>query len=250
MMANPNLQDVREWGKANGFNILDGNPILPKGLREAFVEAHRDSNDVDNGDEVTVIVPETKPKIPRRSVVDRARELTDKDRLKSKISKLKRPRISVDRIVGRGWEMLARIVQPVNLPIARVLEVQAPVAGLILDSIIKDTLFDKILQPMAQAEEKGEIAFALIGPPLLVGLIQAKPEMQAVLVPALKEALRVWIDVAGPKIEIVKKRDAEFQEHYGQDIDNMIAMFFRPPDDWQSDQHGTGESATNVTVNL
>jgi hypothetical protein len=249
MATGPNLQDIREWGIANGFNVLEGSPVLPKGLRQAFLEAHRTSEpDGDDGDEVTRIVEETKPRIPKRTVVDRARELTDRKTLRSKLDKIKRPRISVDRIVGRGWEMLARIVQPVNLPIARVLEVQAPVAGLILDSIIKDTLVDRILQPMAQAEEKGEVAFALIGPPLLVGLIQAKPEMQAVLVPALKEALRVWIDVAGPKIEIVKKRDAEFQAHYGQAIDEMIAMFFAPPEENGYPGNTSGGADASVTL--
>jgi len=126
---------------------------------------------------------------------------------------------------------LAQLAQPINLPVARVLDVQAPIAGLLLEDMVKNTIVDRFLQPLARIESGGEVAFALMGPPLLVAAIQAKPEMQMILVPLLKESLRTWIDVAGPKLEEVAKRDQAFQEKYGQRIDDMIAMFFAVPDE-------------------
>jgi hypothetical protein len=79
-------------------------------------------------------------------------------------------------------------------------------------------------------EDKGEVAFALIAPPMLVGALTMKPQMAPILVPMLKESLRIWIDVAGPKLEIVQKRDDEFEQKYGQRIDEMIAYFLSPPE--------------------
>jgi len=86
-----------------------------------------------------------------------------------------------------------------------------------------------MLQPLARAEEKGEIAFALIGPPLLVGALTTKPEFSPILIPMLKESLRVWIDVAGPKLKLVEEREKAFAEKYGDRIDAMLEMFFAPP---------------------
>lgn len=241
------LHDIREWGKANGFDVNDSGP-LPRGLRDAYrtrddseiitrivpdeKEGSRIVDDPDDGEAEAKVV-ERPPMVHKPSLVARARRAVGKDPEDApKPAKANKPRRSLDRIIERAWDMLGRVIAPVNLPVARVMAVQAPVAGLLLEDIVKGTIVDKILQPIASVEEKGELAFALIGPPLLVGLLTSErgQQLAPVLVPALKESLRVWLEVAGPKIEIARKREEEFAAKYGAQIDVLIETFFAPPD--------------------
>src|ERR1043166_1676528 len=45
-----NLQDIREWGKNNGFDVNDSGP-LPRGLRSAYMK--RDDSEVITSFEIT-----------------------------------------------------------------------------------------------------------------------------------------------------------------------------------------------------
>lgn len=190
-------------------------------------------------------VQETAPKIPTPSLADtfrdtseRARALPDTIRSrfgrttsKAKGSKTPRgPRQSVERLIGAVWGMGARMMLPVSWPVANVLKAQAPVAGMVLEDVVKNTVVDTVLQPLARIGKGGEIALALIGPPILVGLISSKPEIAPVMLPLLKESLRAWLDVAGPKLLEHAEKERKFQEEYGSSIDELISMFFTPPE--------------------
>ena len=91
---------------------------------------------------------------------------------------------------------------------------QAPVAGLIMEDIVKGTFADRALQPVARAEEKAEKGLALIAPPLcVVGLEMAQqlPEGQrkmreAILWPLLIESMVRWDRIAGDKVEELATR--------------------------------------------
>lgn len=230
-------EDIISWGRVNGWDIPEDATRLPSGLRSAYDETTGGEDGVTappaEGDENTA---ERAPVIKRETVAERARSLVGTARKvapkKSTRAKSKKPRVAVSRLVSRGWEGLARLVANVNYPVSRVLQVQAPVAGALLEDVIKDTIVDKALQPLARAGEGGELMFALAGPPMIVAALTTpqgqRPEMQAFLVPALKEALRSWIDVAGPRLKELEERDKQFQEQYGDQIDSMIASFFAP----------------------
>lgn len=146
-------------------------------------------------------------------------------------------RISVDHLIARTWEGMARFAAPLSLPVSKCLQVQSPVAGMILEDIVRGTVVDKALQPIARAEEKAEKVLALVAPPVLVMAIEQSrflpPQQmmmrQALLVPMLKESLRIWIQVAGPKVEEAARREADYQERFGNTIDEMMAMFFAEP---------------------
>lgn len=237
------LVDIREWGAAHGFDVTDGKR-LPTGLRAAYDEAHNSEDQTEQWQQPTLDESEDAgerapvvegvdiaPVKAARSLVDKVRSRAGASQRKTPVrkSKPKKPRVSVEKFVSRLWGFLADAAKPINPPMARVLDVQAPVAGMILEDTVRDTLADKLLQPLARAEGHGETIFALVGPPLLVGAIQARPEAAPVLVPLLKESLRVWVDVAGDKIETARKRDEEFQDRYGQTIDQLIAYIFDMP---------------------
>lgn len=197
-------------------------------------------------------VEEVAPKIPEPTISERVKDVSDRvrglpDSIRGRAGLGKRaprskaprgPRQSVDRLIGTLWGVAARVMQPVSWPVANVLHAQAPVAGMVLEDVVRGTVVDTVLQPFAKIGKGGEVVMALIGPPLLVGLISAKPETAPVAIPLLKESLRMWLDVAGPKLIEHAEREKKFQEEYGSTIDEMISMFFTPPTGVFSDDNG------------
>lgn len=182
------------------------------------------------GDEENTTRPsERAPKIPSpvatkaRGVLDRVKQAAKGQPTRK--TRAAKPRVSVDKVIGTGWQLLAQLAAPINLPVARVLDMQAPVAGMLLEDVVKNTVVDRILQPLARAETGGEMAFALMAPPLLVGVLSQRPELGKILVPVLRQSLMSWMEIAGPKLEQVRKKEEEFQEKYGMQVDVMIAYF-------------------------
>lgn len=170
-----------------------------------------------------------------------------KGKRKTKATRPRRPRVPVDTVVSGIWEAGARLLAPVNVPVSRVMAVQAPVAGIVLEPIVRDTVIDRILQPVARTGEGAEAVAALAGPPLIVAALQARPELAPILVPMLREVLGRWIKVAGPAVQIAADRAAQFEEEYGATVDNMMAMFFAGipgfDPDVTDDSPGPGEAA-------
>jgi hypothetical protein len=181
---------------------------------------------------------ETRPRRPGRSrgtLGQRIRQASGKAKTKSSSSSSRKPkrhpRVPVDRLIERSWEVLARISAPVSPPVSRCLQIQSPVAGLILEDVIRDTAVDRALQPIARAEEKAERVIALVAPPVLVGALQAAqglPEdqrmmRQAILVPMLRESMVLWVKIAGDKVQEKATRDAELAPIYAQ-VDQLMAF--------------------------
>jgi hypothetical protein len=160
-------------------------------------------------------------------------------------AKPRHPRISVAKLCERGWSTLARMTQPVNLPVARVLEFQAPAAGEMLEDVVRGTVADLFLQPLARAEAKLEVLGGLAGPPVLVLAAQmpacqpvhedgtpypAGAVRQAIVMSALEEALMMWDDATRSRMAEVRER-IQASEARRKEVQALIAMFFAPPDD-------------------
>ncbi len=199
-------------------------------------------------------IEERPPVVPAPTLSDRVgsvRESTQKlrslpNRLRSVGGKttVKRSRTSVEGLISAVWGIGARIVQPVAWPVSNVLTLQSPVAGAILEDAIKNTVVDTVLQPFARFGQGSQVAFALLGPPVLVGIATANPNSQPIVEPLLREALRTWLMVAGPKMIERAEKEAEFQAEYGQTIDQMIKAIFTPPAGMVLPEESTG----NVTA--
>lgn len=233
--------DIRDWADSEGIDIGTERPILQDNDGTLYKEVPDEAE----GSKVE----EIPPKIPTPSIADQAseavrrvRELPDKfnplkrhrggstpSQARATRTKRARPRVPVDSIISTVWHMAAKMVQPVAWPVANVLKVQAPVAGMVLEDVVKNTAIDKVLQPLARVGTGGEIVFALVAPPVLVGLVSAKPETQNVVLPILRQALVSWIKIAGPKMEEIAQQEKEFEEKYGSSVDAMIQLFFTPP---------------------
>lgn len=244
---------MRQWGREHGWTVEDSGR-LPAGLRRAY-------DDRDNGvdDPTEDIFPsedpwmstqvdriegleyndypgeELRPNIPSEGRTAKARGLMD--RIKKAAPPTAKPRgrkplkmrVPIDKLVSLGWQTIAQMVQPINLPVARILDMQAPVAGMVLEDVIRDTLIDRLLQPLARAESGGEKVWALIGPPLIVAAMTTRPDISDKLLPVLKHALRTWIDIAGDQMDKVKQQEEKFQEEYGTRVDDMVSLLFAPP---------------------
>lgn len=226
------VQDIREWAEANGHE-LPGRGI-PVAVRRAYDDAHTEPDtdlNEQSREQFDDVVEERPPSIKEPTPIERVRSIADRvkrsNTRKPRAVKARKPRVSVDRFVSRGWQFIAQAIQPISMPTARVLDIQAPVAGLVLEDVVKGTVVDRVLQPLARTTAAGEVVFALVGPPAIVAAIHRRPEAAPFLIPFLKEALRSWIDVAGDKVQISKERDEKFEQEYGQKIDEMIQYFFQ-----------------------
>lgn len=192
--------------------------------------------------------PERAPRTPRpRSARQRAGRgalrllagTRDDDQAKGKKStgaKRKPPRVSLEKLAGRMWEGLGRVLGSMSPATGNCMQIQAPVAGMILEDVVAGTLIDRPLQPLARAEVKAEKAAALFLPPLCVlGIEHAQtldPKEAAIrtalLMPVLREGLGLWIDVAGDKVEAAAERKREWAEKRRL-VDEMVAAIFAQP---------------------
>src|SRR6516162_1807621 len=139
----------------------------------------------------------------RRSLADRVRAASSSGKGKAKPKH--HPRVRVDGLISRGWEFLGSAAMRVDPPLGRCLAMQAPVAGLVLEGVVKGTFVDRGLQPIARAEDKAEKVASIVLPPLIVAgleMAQRLPEPQrkareAILWPLLVESLVLGERVAG-----------------------------------------------------
>jgi hypothetical protein len=253
-MTAPTTAEIRAYGQAHGFDVSDRGKIggdlraqivasmnadqgMLNELAADFPDFPDPGPDYDEG--VTEAdfppdpepAPETKPRRVRnprgqRTDAFRSRIWGGKPKAKAKGAAKKRPRVATDRLLTGAWRILARIAAPVDVPVARVLEMQAPVAGVILDPLVKDTLVDTVLQPLARMQAGGETMFAMIGPPVLVGALHRYPQAAPVLVPALEEALVSWMVISGPAVVEAEAKRREFEERYGADVKAMIRSIY------------------------
>jgi hypothetical protein len=131
----------------------------------------------------------------------------------------------------------------IDVPVGRVLQFQAPVAGAALDKAAAGTTLDRlVLQRLVDVPELVDI----LALPFLVGALERYPERQAVLQPMIMAALRRHFLHMRP---IIKKRRAEEREYAnavaelaeddpqlkelidqgGDPIQAVWAMIFAPP---------------------
>ena len=242
--------EKRAWLRANGHNP-NVKGALSSEQEAAYDAAHPAPNgDEPPGDEWFPDEPlegaagpppddrETPPKRPPRAPAKRSWPWDRKGRKTG--PRRKHARVPVDEVISGGWRLMARLARPVP-PLERTLKVQSPVAGLLLEDVVKGTVVDTVLQPVARMQRQGKTVAALAGPPLLVtaGTLhmqrqaaagqEPSPVFMGIVTEALRESLMLWMDVAGPKFEEALKREREFEEHYGHDVDEFIGWLFSPP---------------------
>lgn len=249
------VTEKRAWLCANTTEEIPSRGRLSPALEALYDQAHPSDDDggLDGGvtdadfaslDEEPEVPlrPEEPPATPRarkarqrqQPAAKRARGLAGKLLGSSGKPKGKpKPRISLEKFTARGYAMLGRMTQPISLPMSRCLTAQAPMAGIILDDVARGTIADKILQPVARAEDKLDKVFALTAPPLLVLAIDMSSQLppkeaavrQAFLLPMLRESLRVSLEVSESYADRVAAA-FERNERLDQQVDELLAMIF------------------------
>lgn len=251
------VAEMRAWLKAEGFEPGVKGALKPEHVA-AFEDAHPpeggpDYPDADFETAFPVVPAEldggaARPKEtpPRRSKADRP-GMAFPNPFGNKGTRRKRPRarharVGTEDLISGAWGVVSRFTRPVP-PVSRILAIQAPVAGVLLEPAVKGTAVDRLLQPLARIEQQGKLAGGLIGPPLIVGAItwhlqqcananpptEPNPVFMAAATEMLRESLLLYADVAGPKFAEAAERVQRREAQLGGPVDDLMAFLFSQP---------------------
>lgn len=229
--------EIREWARSQGLEVPAKGPVPPH-LKDAYEAWHDDGGGQlpDGGDTTSEPGPppgDPDERKPRNVSTPRTARLGGFGRrgggAKKKRARPKHPRVPVDDLIATGWRALAGMARPLPAT-SRLLKIQAPVAGLILEDTVKGTAVDALLQPFARTTRSAEALAVLLGPPVLVTAIQLNPDAQPFLIEPLRELMLRWCKIAGPKMKEALDREREFEEEFGETVDDLIGALFAQPD--------------------
>jgi hypothetical protein len=221
--------DIRAWALANGRKVPARGPIS-RDVRDAYQAEHdMDLLGEPGDDEFDLAEPGPPP--PDTATVEKKPRTIAAPKVsrfgfgkgKAGAKKPVRKRVPVDEFIASAWRGLAGLCKPLPAT-SRLLKIQAPVAGVILEDTIRGTVVDKWMQPLARAQQSGTAMFALAGPPVLVTALQLQPQSAPFIMPVLRESMLAWCKVAGPKMEQALKREKEFEAEFGDSVDAMLAF--------------------------
>lgn len=258
-MPTTQANDIREWAAAQGYEVNERGRV-PARVREAYNAAHpsmnggpdyppgMDEDDFSDAGAPPADAPdppepdtgEAKPKPATGKPAGGRWRFGGGKGKRGTRAKAKAPRVPVEDLLASGWRLASRIAKPIP-PLQRTLRVQAPVAGVLLEDSVRGTAVDVLLQPIARLQNQGKSAAALFGPPVIVTAISVHVSRQAMAGEApnpvfmaaahemLREAMMLWAEVAGPRFDQAMAREHDFEEKYGQSVDDQIAFIFSMP---------------------
>lgn len=258
--------DMRKWLREQGHDVPARGP-LPQDAVDAYEAAHGSDNveylsqvpgvsEDDFAPDPDDLEPPPPPPVkaesrPRTGRQMRAAERTSRGRTRSErwIGKLlgddqpagskgkpkgkpKHARISLDKLITRLYNRAGQMAQSVAPATGRCLQAQAAMAGVILEDVARGTMVDRILQPVARAEDKADKVFALAAPPLIVFALEASPPgdvfRRQMLMGFLRESLTISLEVTeayAEQITMNLQRNAEREA----EVDKLIATIFAVP---------------------
>jgi len=255
------VAEKRAWLIDNGYDVPERGKLRPD-LEDAWTAGHGDEwpsdEDLDQvlaGEPEPVVRPEVAPsrKRTRRTTSERRDSLVSRlvfgegrkkqAPTRSRTRKVVHERVSLEKFTGRMYGLAGKIFQPISPAAARCIDMQGPMAGVLLEDTLKNTMADRILQPLARAEDKLDVAFALMAPPVACAgieiidaqLAQGVPEAhlpgllfrRGVTMQILREGLRTGLEITekfADEIAARAQRRAESEEK----VDELIALIFPP----------------------
>ncbi|AGS73947.1 histone-like nucleoid-structuring protein Lsr2 [Streptomyces collinus] len=246
--------EIRAWANDNGVPC-NTRGMVPKAVRDQYEAAHpADDNPGLSSDEpapehgyaeaeAAPTRPQTADDVPPLPPPGRFGKLGRGKGGTVVRAKPERKRVSLESLAAGAWTLLGQAAQSRGLvPTGRALVMQAPVAGMILEDTLRGTVVDKVMQPLARGGESAKELGALLGVPVLVTMVTLKPETQPVALPMLKNLMREWAIIAGPRIKARERRERRAMEQLGVDetgldemVDGWIAALFMGPDEWAED---------------
>jgi hypothetical protein len=226
--------DIRAWAREQGLDVNARGPVN-KAVVELYDAEHGgpaepetvfDAQGTGAPDLEPMAKDETTPTIKRPG-------------LKSKLTETMKPRAprgggrrqSLERLGGLVWSGMSNVVAAAGMvPAARMISMQAPIAGIVIEDSLKGTAADRMAQPVARMLGRGGDLGALFGPVVLVTAIQKKPELYPQLRPYLEDALWSYVEVAGPAFKKLEERKAKRAAMLdeGFDMEGLIQSLFAP----------------------
>ena len=162
------------------------------------------------------VVTERRPRRParaRKPLRERLAGRQAKTAAKTKARK-KYPRISLVTLISDFWAGMGGAVARINPPVGLALQIEAHVAGITLDNVVKGRMFDPALQRIARFEEEVKTVATVVGLPALVAAAEyaeTLPEPQrsmrlALIEPMLDRVLVALVRIQGEHADDIKQR--------------------------------------------
>lgn len=166
----------------------------------------------DTGNETAAAVAEERPSRPHTS-----RPRFGFTRPKGKTTTKKRAkthkRVSIAPLIEDAYSDIAWAAAGIP-PLRKLLQAQAPIAGVILDPVVKDTIADPVLQVAARNHERMQVGMALLGTPAALMMVLATAP-EPVMVPVRDEDGNVVTDGAGNAMVKLEPGDPSMQHQMG-----------------------------------
>jgi hypothetical protein len=291
--------DIRKWAEAQGIEVGHKGPVTAD-IRAQYDQAHAPPNGAEAagtdypGDAAPEVVSaasappappadprqaERAPARPRASTSARGRGLRSllrgplqsefgppagKAKAPARAGK-KLPRVSLASLVEDAWSQMAFASSGMP-PMQRLLQAQAPFAGLALEDALAGTVVDRVLQPVARAEDKAKAVGGVMFPPMALMMVLATaPVPQVVdgtdppqyLFPepttqhkaamlTLRWSLMLWSEAGEARLDEYRAR-AEANAERGAQADRFMA-FILGYEDQAPDAEGQGAEAAAVNA--
>lgn len=277
--------DIREWAKTQGLEVKAKGP-LPDDVRARYAAEHAEAEadyppgpaeleDQAPADVAEAAPPPTQaertPARPRPTAGERGRAIlarlhpqagTKRDRPRPR----KMARVSLANLIEDAWGQMAWAASPLP-PMQRLLQAQGPFAGIAMEDALQGTVVDRVLQPVARAEDKAKAVGGLLMPPaaLMLVLVTApapnvtvdqegrevatwpEPSIQhkgALM--TLRWSLMLWSEAGAARLDEYRQR-AEASAERGRQADQFMAWilgFEEPAAD--EDARAAAEQGTDV----
>jgi hypothetical protein len=246
------VTEMREWLAAHADEHGEEVPArgrLNDRLTQIYTDAHSDyeggvteadftSLDDEPDSPPAEVQAEKQPARPRRarsrpaggSVLGRV--LADRKQ-QGKRKRKQGPRTPLDKLATRGYMRLGQIMQGISPPTGRCLQAQAAMAGVMLEDILKGTVADRILQPVARATDKLDKGFALLAPPAIVFALDVLPVdetpqnmmRRGLLMAMLRESLIISLEVSADYADRVAENLTRHAEAEAE-VDKLLTLIF------------------------
>lgn len=257
------VTEMRDWLRGQGEDVPVRGKLSADWI-DRYEQAHGDlplpdaddfpdpgdDDDAIGADDLPPMADEVRPSRPRTRARPAERASAAGDRLlgrilggpgkapaKPKAKGKAKPRVSLESFISRSYEAAGRVLAPLSPAAAACIGIQAPMAGVILEDKLRNTVADRFLQPVARAEDLMNATFALVAPPIacmgieMTYMQEQTPQVmfrRGVLVQVLREGLRTGLEVSEKYGEQIAEAAAK-RARYDGEVDRLIAMIFPPP---------------------
>jgi hypothetical protein len=254
--------DVRDWLKAHPDRLPEGREVptkgrIPKELQAVYDAEHTpDATDnfgdsdgpgydlgVTDADFIAADEPpetaEVAPRKIRAARKEQAKSLRERiwgGGTKGKRPARKHPRVSLKGFAEDVFLDLAWTFQGLP-PMEKILYLEAPLAGQVVEDTCKGTVADTLLQPVARIDRQFKALEALMAPAWVAAImVKGEKEVSGDYTPAtklmfggLRHALLSLSRVADVDFEELKAKSQELKGK-SDEIDGMIAWLFEMPE--------------------